>query len=203
MIPAVDNRHRRARILREASALFMKNGYNGVSMGDVLAAVGGSKSTLYRYFTDKTDLFRSAVEMLIDERNQPLSSFHPSGTDPAETLREFGHHFAAIVLDPGAIELHRLVTAEADRVAGLGQAFYQHGPVVGHAILGSYLHTLSEAGVIAVPDPVLAAAQLYMAMLGSLQMRMLMNTTDKPTPAEIETSITTAVDTFLRGTQPH
>lgn len=192
----MDSEHRRARILREAAALFIAKGYAGVSMGDVQVAVGGSKATLYRYFTDKTDLFRSAVEMLIDERNRPMNSFHPESDDPGEALRDFGRHLATIVLDPGAIALHRLVTAEAERVDGLGQTFFQHGPQVGYTVLGKYL-----AGR-GVADPLLSAAQLYQAMLGSLQMRLLMNTEDRPTAAEIEASIAAAVETFLRGVEP-
>ncbi|WP_241832244.1 TetR/AcrR family transcriptional regulator [Pseudofrankia sp. EUN1h] len=197
----VDSGRRRARILREAAALFIANGFSGVTMDDVQTAVGGSKATLYKYFSDKSDLFRSAVEMLIDERSQPLTSFHPSGGDPVETLKEFGRHFAAIVLDSGAIALHRLVTSEAERVDGLGQMFFQHGPAVGNAILGRYLGTLRDAGIIEVADPVLAASQLYQAMLGSLQMRLLMNTADRPTSQEIESSITHAVNTFVDGTR--
>jgi len=195
----VDSAQRRERILREAAALFAAHGYAGVSMGDVQTAVGGSKGTLYRYFSDKTDLFRSAVEMLIDERNKPLSSFHPNRSDPAEALREFGRHFAEVVLDPGAIALHRLVTAEAERVEGLGQTFFQHGPAVGYAALAGYLDSLAETGAVTIGDSMLAAVQLYHAMVGALQMRLLVNATDPPTAAEIEASISAAVDTFLSG----
>jgi TetR/AcrR family transcriptional repressor of mexJK operon len=181
----------------------MANGYAGVSMDDVQSGVGGSKATLYRYFTDKTDLFKSAVEMMIDQRSEPLRSFHPSDTDDvAETLKDFGRHFAAIVLDPGAIALHRLVTSEAERVTGLGQTFFEHGPTAGNAIMGSYLRTLCEMGVIDVADPILSASQLFQAMLGGLQMRMLMKADGRPTPEEIDSSISTAVDTFLNGAFP-
>lgn len=197
----VDSGDRRSRMLHAAAKLFIANGYAGVSMEDVLSAVGGSKSTLYRYFSDKTDLFKSAVEMMIDELSEPLRSFHPSGTDVAATLKDFGRHFAAMVLDPKAIALHRLVASEAERVAGLGQTFFEHGPAGGHAIMGSYLRGLCEEGVIDVPDPILAAAQLFQAMLGTLQMRLLMNTADAPTPDEVDASITSAVDTFLHGAQ--
>jgi len=36
----------------------MADGYAGVSMDDVQSKVGGSKSTLYRHFADKMDLFK-------------------------------------------------------------------------------------------------------------------------------------------------
>jgi len=188
---------RRTRILRAAAELFTAAGYAGVSMDEVQATVGGSKSTLYRHFADKLDLFRSAVEMMIDERNRPVLDFRPEGENPAATLTEFGRHFAAIVLDPGAIALHRLVVSEAERVPGLGQAFFEHGPKRGIEALGAHLRDLHEARVIEVEDPLLAASQLYQAMLGSLQMRLLVNAEPKPTSDEIETAIGAAVKTFL------
>lgn len=175
----------------------MAGGYAGVSMDDVQAKVGGSKSTLYRHFADKLDLFTSAVEMMIDERNRPVLDFRPSGSDPAAALTEFGRHFAAIVLDPGAIAVHRLVVAEAERVPELGRAFFEHGPRRGIEALGGQLRALHEQRVIEVEDPLLAASQLFQAMLGSLQMRLLVNAPPAPTEDEVERSITTAVTMFL------
>ena len=192
---------RRTRILRAAAELFTAKGYAGVSMDEVQSVVGGSKSTLYRHFADKMDLFRSAVEMMIDERNRHVLDFRPEGGDAAATLTEFGRHFAAIVLDPGAIALHRLVVSEAERVPGLGQAFFEHGPARGIAALGGHLRDLHEARALVVADPLLAAAQLYQAMLGSLQMRLLVNAGPKPTPPEIEAGIAAAVATFMAATR--
>jgi TetR/AcrR family transcriptional regulator, mexJK operon transcriptional repressor len=201
MLPAMDPRYdeeRRARILRAAGDLFTARGYAGVSMDDVLSVVGGSKSTLYRYFSDKVDLFRSAVGMILDEKAAPLRAFTWGERGADETLKALGHHFARVVLDPHSIAVHRLVTAEAERVEGLGDAFFQHGPAFGQSVIGGYLRDLLDAGVIDVPDPYLAGAQLYQAMLGDLQMRLLTKSGD-PTEEEIGRSISVAVDTFLRG----
>lgn len=189
---------RKSRILRAAADLFIANGYAGVSMDDVQAKVGCSKSTLYRYFADKMDLFRSAVEMLIAERQEPIREFHPGRSDVHQALCNFGRHFATVVLDPQAIALHRLVSAESERVATIGQTFVDAGPEVGIAILGGYLDSLRADGLIDVVDVKLAAAQLFQAMLGDLQMRMLMNT-GRPARREIDTSIEAAVSTFLNG----
>ena len=194
----MNSQDRRTRILRAAAALFIERGYAGVSMGDVLTEVGGSKATLYRYFADKADLFKSAVEMLIDERSRPLRSFRPGDSEVAETLTAFGRHFADIVLAPEAIALHRLITAEADRVAGIGRTFFQHGPRFGSSVLGDYLRGQCEAGTLHLPDPMLSSSQLYHAMLGELQMRLLTNA-GPVTPQEIDHNIANAVQVFLRG----
>ncbi len=189
----------RKALLRAAGELFTARGYAGVTMEDVLAEVGGSKSTMYKHFGDKTELFRAAVESLLDEGTAPLRSFTPGGTDLTSTLIALGEHFATVVLNPGSIALHRLVTAEAERVPGLGAAFFEHGPAFGQAVLGRYLRQACDAGLIALPDPVKAAAQLYQAMLGDAQMRLLTGAPNQPTGAEIRESIVDAVDFFLHG----
>ena len=201
-MPTKQGVDRRTAILRAAGRLFIKDGFSGVTMEDLLAEVGGSKATLYRYFSDKTELFQLAVEALLDERSAPLRSFTPTDPDAASTLKALGEHFADLVLHPVAIALHRLVTAEAERVPGLGQAFFDHGPAVGQAILGNYLTELADAGVVRLADAHTAGAQLYQAMLGDLQMRLLTNSPSRPTPVEVKNSIAMAVDIFLNGTLP-
>ncbi|WP_218617811.1 TetR/AcrR family transcriptional regulator [Cryptosporangium aurantiacum] len=199
-MPTRQGTERRTVILRAAGQLFLARGYAGVSMEDVLHAVGGSKSTLYRHFADKAELFRSAVEALLDEKSAPLRSFTPEDADVAATLVALGRHFATIVLDPSSIALHRLVTAEAERIPGIGQAFFEHGPAFGQAVLGRYLQSAADQGLIRIADARAAGAQLYQAMLGDPQMRLLTNSPSRPAPSEVEHSITTAVDVFLHGT---
>jgi len=199
-MPTTLGTDRRAVIMHAAGVLFLARGYEGVSMEDVRHVVGGSKSTLYRYFTGKSALFRSAVEALLDEKSAPLRAFTPTDPDVRGSLVTLGRHVATVVLDPSAISLHRLVTSEAARIPGVGQTFFEHGPASGQAVLGRYLQAAHDAGVIRVRDARAAGAQLYQAMLGDPQMRLLTNSPSRPTPAEVETSITTAVDVFLDGT---
>jgi AcrR family transcriptional regulator len=190
---------RRRLIVQAAGELFIARGYTGVSMEDVLAAVGGSKATLYRYFADKSALFRASVEALCDEWSGPLHSFAPSNANLTDTLVALGEHFAGVVLTPEAIALHRLVTAEATRIPGLGEVFSEHGPSAGHAVLGRCLREARDNGLIEVEDPVRAAEQLYQAMLGDAQMRLLTDAPVKLTDAEVRKSVTDAVRVFLHG----
>ena len=44
------------RILDAAADLFVERGVSRVSMGDVAAAAGCSRATLYRYFADRREL---------------------------------------------------------------------------------------------------------------------------------------------------
>ncbi len=47
----------RARIMEEATRLFVTRGYHGISMREIAEAVGVSKAGLYYHFKDKEDLF--------------------------------------------------------------------------------------------------------------------------------------------------
>jgi AcrR family transcriptional regulator len=190
---------RRQLIVRAAGELFTARGYAGVTMEDVLAEVGGSKATLYRHFADKADLFRAAVEHLCDAWSEPLHSFTPDGDDLAATLVALGRHFATLVLAPERVALHRLVTAEAERIPEVGRVFFEHGPAAGHAVLARYLRPACESGRIELADPVRAAAQLYQAMLGEPQMRLLTNAPVKFDDDEILAGIEAAVRVFLHG----
>jgi TetR/AcrR family transcriptional repressor of mexJK operon len=192
---------RRSRILRAAATLFLEKGYAGVSMTDVLALVGGSKSTLYRYFEDKENLFKAAVEMLVDERFRPLRAIRPGDCGVAETLTEFGFNFAGTMLAPEAIALYRLITAETDRVSPIGRTFFDQGIHFGSEMMGDYLRGRCASGELALADPMLAGAQLYHAMLGAPHMRLL-GDAPPPTPEEIEAGISHAVETFLAGALP-
>jgi AcrR family transcriptional regulator len=48
-------------ILDAAAALFAERGVNAVGMGEVAAAAGCSRATLYRYFADRHELHRAFV----------------------------------------------------------------------------------------------------------------------------------------------
>lgn len=53
---------RRIAILTVAGRTFLRQGYADASMDGIAAEVGGSKSTLYRYFPSKAALFAAYVE---------------------------------------------------------------------------------------------------------------------------------------------
>lgn len=67
------------RILDAAAALFAERGVNAVGMGEVAAAAGCSRATLYRYFADRHELHRAFVHREARRIGRPL---------PADDLTE-------------------------------------------------------------------------------------------------------------------
>ena len=53
---------KREHILKVAYAAFLGEGYAATSMSSIAAKVGGSKATLYNYFSSKEELFAAVIE---------------------------------------------------------------------------------------------------------------------------------------------
>src|SRR5207237_9017917 len=56
----------RERIVQAASELVAEKGVAGVSLDDVRARTGASRSQLYHYFEDRDDMIRAVVEAAAD-----------------------------------------------------------------------------------------------------------------------------------------
>ena len=58
---------RRERIVRLAWPLFLKKGYDNVSIDEIISLVGGSKATIYAWFGGKEGLFEAVVRQKCED----------------------------------------------------------------------------------------------------------------------------------------
>ena len=63
----IDHDKRRNRIIEVALDLFAKNGYQDTTLTDIADASRCPRTMLYRYFTDKREIFKYAVTLLTEE----------------------------------------------------------------------------------------------------------------------------------------
>ncbi len=68
-------RERRQRIIEVAADLILERGVAEVSLDDIRDAAGVSKSQLYHYFNDKSDLLHAVIEC---QRERVLSNHRPT-----------------------------------------------------------------------------------------------------------------------------
>lgn len=118
----------RALILETAQELFATWGYKDTSFGDIAAALGMGRTTLYDYFADKDDLLASLVEETLPPTIRAMVEHVPYGLPPAERL----HRLIASTVEFVAMEptlgrlLHRevpkLSESAQERVANAHQA---------------------------------------------------------------------------------
>jgi len=119
---------RNGKLQKVAANLFLKHGYDGVSVDKIVEVAGGSKSTVYSEFGGKCGLFIRSIENLCREANESLAQLDYAGLNVEESLRKLAFHIMKLITSPRSIELHRLVIAEAAHCPEVGEAWYEHGP---------------------------------------------------------------------------
>jgi len=101
----------RQEILDAASELFVREGYENVSMRRIADKIEYSPTTIYLYFKDKADLLESVCKETFARLVQRLSKIMEQPGDPVERLKrglmayiEFGvqnpHHYRATFMMP-------------------------------------------------------------------------------------------------------
>jgi AcrR family transcriptional regulator len=188
---------RRQAILDIARDVFMQDGFAASSMSSIAARLGGSKGTLYNYFSSKEELFVAMVQDQCDRNHALLFDFDAGGGDFIEVLRRLGERFVRLMLSDEIVAMHRLVIAEAGRFPELGRTLYEAGPKRGHARLSAFLRAEMHRNGLRADDIDRAAAQLMDLCLTDLYRQRLWNVSDAPTAAEVHANVANALKTFI------
>ena len=195
--PVDEESAKRRQIIEGARAVFLAQGFDAASMNDIARAAGVSKGTLYVYFRHKEQLFEAIVEEQCELQAEGIFDVDPNDHDVDAVLTRLGHAYIRFLCRPEKASAIRIVIAIADRMPELGRKFYESGPAKGIAKLASYIAAQDEAGVLAVEDCELAAAQLMEAYQAMLFKSMVFNFEGPPSEQRIEHVVRTAVAVFL------
>lgn len=187
---------RRQCILDVALKMFKDIGYERASMAAISARVGGSKATLYSYFSSKEDLFANAMVDAVCEQGEAVCALLDTGNpDIATVLKRFGVAFIGLVTNSETISVMRAAVAEAGH-GKLGPALYALGPKRGDDELAAYLAGLPADSGLRIPDPARAARHLKSLIEAGFIEPSLYG---MPITADLEEEIGAAVDVFLRA----
>jgi len=198
--PRAAKDERRDAIVAIAHEAFLANGYAGTSMSAIAARLGGSKGTLYNYFSSKEELFTAVIERKSEQLLSFLYDAEIEGGDLRSALTQFCRRFLELVLAEDSIATYRLVTAECARFPEIGHTLYNTGPARGRQHMSRFLARAKEAGQLrSDADVELAAEQICALCLSGIQQRRLWLVTPMPGPEEIRKQAEGAVSTFLRA----
>jgi AcrR family transcriptional regulator len=100
-----------------AADLFLKRGYDGVTIDRVVELAGGSKSTVYSEFGGKCGLFISSIETLCRESNEQLTRIDYAGLNLEQSLKKLAFHILKLITAKRSVDLHRLAIGPG-RAAG-------------------------------------------------------------------------------------
>ena len=79
----------RQQLLEEGVAAFLKNGYHGTGIKQVLDAVGVPKGSFYNYFDSKEAFGAATIEYYADDLAEKLAAAVVAAPDPLSGLRAF------------------------------------------------------------------------------------------------------------------
>jgi AcrR family transcriptional regulator len=187
---------KRRQIVEGARAIFLANGFDAASMMDIANKAGVSKGTLYVYFKNKEELFAEIVKL--ECVNHAEGTFHldPADHDVDQVLTRIGTNYLNFLCTLEKAATLRIVIAIADRKPEIGKVFYETGPLQGVSKLETYLKAQVKAGVVAIVDCHLAAAQFLGLCQATLFKPELFNFAPMPSQAQIRKVVDSAVRVF-------
>lgn len=188
---------KRRQIIEGARAVFLTQGFDAASMNDIARAAGVSKGTLYVYFANKEELFEAIVEEECDAQAEGIFNLDPNDHDVEAVLTRVGIAYVKFLCRPEKASAIRTVIAIADRMPEVGRRFYESGPASGIARLAAYLAAQVEAGVLAVEDCEIAAAQFMESSHAMLFKPIVFNFAPAPSQEQVERGVRIAVSVFL------
>jgi AcrR family transcriptional regulator len=135
---------RNSKLQKVAADLFLKHGYEGVSIDNIVELAGGSKSTVYSEFGGKCGLFVRSIENLCREANKPLAKIDYTGLNLEASLKKLSFQIVKLITAKRSVALHRLAIGEALNCPEVGEAWYTHGPAKTASFIRSLLESRRE-----------------------------------------------------------
>ena len=188
---------KRREIVETAWEVFRGKGFDGTSMSDVAARLGGSKATLYRYYSSKEELFAAALEQMIGESGSRTFAGLWDEGELEPRLLEFSRIYMANRLRPDMIAIERALIAEGER-SELGERLRKQFIEPYWRRLASVFNHEMRAARLRKGDPLVATWQFRGLIEADLVERRLHGDTTI-TEHEVERAVTEGVQAFMRA----
>jgi TetR/AcrR family transcriptional regulator, mexJK operon transcriptional repressor len=200
--PVIEDRSTRKRraIVEAATALFLQRGYLGTSVDQIADFAQVSKPTVYKFFSDKEQLFTEIVLGTLDRAGGPfraeLGQLAETG-QIAEDLRQLARRYLATVTQPAVLQLRRLVIGASHHLPALASAYYQQAPELTMRALAGCFEQLASRGLLQMDDAEAGAAHFAFLVLGRALDKSLFCGDSPFSDAELAAQADAGVSVFL------
>lgn len=89
---------RRAEVLEKATELFRTNGFDGVTIDEIGAAVGITGPALYRHFASKEEILTTILDQAADRLGAETAAAKASNETPRDALRDIIRSYLDLVI---------------------------------------------------------------------------------------------------------
>ncbi len=196
----VKSETRRQAIIEVAKDAFIRQGFENTSMSEIASRVGGSKATLYNYFSSKEEIFAAVMESSATEKIANAFKILEDSNDIHTTLTAFGMHYLHSILVPEIMAIRRMALNEADR-SDIGRHFYENGPKRGWLLVSNYLQRQIEQKTLLPCDAGICAMHLKALLEAEVAEPCALGVIESPDESELKMIVERAISVFLRAYQ--
>lgn len=190
-------------ILDAAREHFLQHGYVRASMDAIASDAGVSKLTIYSHFNSKQELFARAIAEECSHSCIEDDCTELANRPVKEALTFIANRFIALVFRPQAINMHRVLIADACTQPEISQLFYEAGPQTIKESFSAYLTKLNERGALNIAEPERATNHFFCLLKGDYHCRALLNMDERlPDDTALAAHIDDVVALFIRAYQP-
>lgn len=197
---------RRQAILDAASQVFQEMGYERASMNEVAKRVGGSKATLYNYFSSKEELFETVVRTystrFLTDAAENLTGTESEALSLEQKLIQFSERMLQVLVDDNrALQIYRTVVGEAGH-SDIGTLFWESGTRESMGKLAQVMAEAMQKGELLAGEPMLRAMQFTSLVKSEVDVMLLKRELPRYTSEQINEMVRNAVQLFLHGALP-
>ena len=197
---------KRQAIVKVAAEVFKERGYDRASMSEIAERVGGSKATLYSYFSSKEELLLAVLtgmaaitsqELVVHRTSEVLAALAPAEHFHAQ-LERLVMAILSLASSPDMLALRRLVLARGGE-RGASQVFFERGPKQLYLRIADFLEQGMKDGHLRQADPWVAAMHLRGLTESEYIDRLILGDIVNITPKMIRDAALRSVDVFWRA----
>lgn len=187
---------RQAQIEEAAYKLLKARGYGGTSMLSIAKEAKASNETLYRWYADKTGLFKAMVESNARATKAVLDAAVRDEADPLVSLEKVAPILLSMLLGEKAVSLNR--AAASDESGELGTAIAAGGRDSVLPLIEKLIERGLETGALAAPSASVAANWFLNLLIGDLRIRRVIRTLPAPSDTDVHSRASAAFSAFRK-----
>jgi AcrR family transcriptional regulator len=199
----VKTEERRQSIIDAAAKVFREEGFDRASMSEIAKRLGGSKATLYSYFTSKEELYTSVMRQSpeVGELFGPFSDPNldvPTVADLRAQLERFAVAYLRFHMTPDILAMRRNMIAQGER-SDVGRLAFEAGPRHNFVKLAEHLERAMQRGLIRQEVPWIALQHLLGLIESELITARLLGLIKNVPQEVIRAAALRGVDVYLRA----
>ncbi len=188
---------KRQAIIEVATQTFGELGFDGTSMSEIRERLGGSKATLYNYFSSKEELFFEVIFTTAEgEFEAVLAALKHDENDISASLTSFGEKFLSFIYSPQIQAHRRLAIAQSGRTE-LGKQLYERGILRNYEIISDFLKKAMDTGNLKQADKTIATHHLCALLESEFFNKILLQVQGELSEEEIKAATKRAIDVFM------